>query len=163
VEFEVTRRLDMEDARVIRQFLTRHQSRLRIEPTGFARLLAKVRQSSEDILPPNIGELSIYGYVQSPEFESPGAPTLVLFEDDFFINNAVSVRPGNVHLLSTRAFIKGLENLSPKFSAHSALRRILKHRPTMQAAMTDEPAPKIHGGSTWTAAVKVARVGKRLR
>jgi len=165
VEFEVTRRLDKTDANVIRRFLTRHQARVRVEATGFAGLLAKARRSGTDDLPPDVGELSIYSFVRNMR-PDPGPPTLVLFEDDFFISNAVSARPGNIHLLSTRAFIHGLEKLAPKFPANVALQRILKHRPTVQAAIVDEPAPRIPQSSSWEPAideVKVARVGKRLR
>lgn len=166
VEYEVTRRLDKSDAKIIRDFLTRNQSRVRIDETSFAPLLAKTRASAEDLLPADVGELSVYSYIRSARVENPGVPTLVLFEDDWFVGNAISIRPGNIHLLSTFAFIKGLEKLQPKFSSSAALKLILKARPTVNRVVVDESAPKILEGTEWKPAVdgeRVARAGKRLR
>lgn len=164
VEYEITRRIDFDDARVIRAFLSRNQSRIQVDETSFAPILAAIRSGSSFQLPEDMGELSIYSYVNSIKTSNPGEATLILFEDDWFLRNAV--RPGNAHLLSTRAFLDGLERIAPTFSSAHALNAILKRRPTLQAAEIDQPAPKIPGGSEWEPAVEataVARAGRRLR
>lgn len=164
VEYEVTHRTDMEDANIIRAFLSRNEARVQVDETSFAGLLKTIRIHPDIELPSDAGELSIYSYVSTVKVSNPGEATLVLFEDDWFLRN--HVRPGNVHLLSTRAFLDGLERLAPEFPAESALRRILRRRPTLQAAIVDESASKIADGTQWGSSVdreKVKKVGKRLR
>lgn len=120
VEFEVTHRTDLDDATAIRAFLTRHQHRVQVDATSFAELLKEVRSNPQLKLPADAGEMSVYSYVRTNVVAPPGEATLILFEDDWFIDH--DVRPGNVHLLSTRAFIAGLERLAPEFPADSVVK-----------------------------------------
>ena len=164
VEYEVTHRIDIENAQRIRAFLSKNEGRIQVDTTSFASQLKLIREGAKFDLPNDAGEMSIYSYVNTTRKSNPGEATLILFEDDWFIENAV--RPGNVHLLSTRAFLDGLEALEPKFSSAAALREILKRRPTVQAAKVDEVASKVADGSEWATAVNVAaaaKVGRRLR
>lgn len=164
VEFEVTHRTDLDDATTIRDFLTRHQARIQVDATSFADLLKRVRIDPGLRLPADAGEMSVYSYVRTNVVVPPGEATLILFEDDWFIDH--DVRPGNVHLLSTRAFIAGLERLAPEFPADSVVRRILAARPLLQRAMVDESARKVRDGTSWQGAVDreaLKAAGKRIR
>jgi hypothetical protein len=164
VEFEVTHRTDLDDATAIRDFLTRNQSRVQVDATSFADLLGQIRSNPHLKLPADAGEMSVYSYVRTSVVAPPGEATLILFEDDWFVDH--DVRPGNVHLLSTRAFIAGLERLSPEFPADGVLRRMLAARPFLQRAVVDEPARKLKGGTAREAVIDkqaVKAAGKRIR
>lgn len=59
-------------------------------------------------IPPDFGEYSIQSYLlAAKEGKLPGDPTVVMFEDSWFEDHHVSL--GNVHLLSTISFLKGLK------------------------------------------------------
>jgi hypothetical protein len=164
VEYEVRRRIDIEDAQLIRAFLSRNAARIQVEATSFGPLLRTIRDHPEIQLPDDVGELSIYSYINTTRKSNPGEATLILFEDDWFIRNAV--RPGNAYLLSTHAFLDGLERIAPEFSSTHALNEILKRRPAFQFARLDDSASKIPGGTEWQPAVDVAaiaKVGRRRR
>ena len=164
VEYEVTHRIDIDDARSIRAFLTKNADRVQVDETSFASLLKSLRDHPDIELPVDAGELSIYSYVTTTKESNPGEATLILFEDDWFIRNAV--RPGNVHLLSTRAFLDGLERIAPEFASSAALNEILRRRPTIQPAKVDKSAPKITEGTEWESSVSrsaVAKIGRRIR
>jgi hypothetical protein len=164
VEYEVTHRTDLDDANAIREFLTRYQNRIQVDSTTFAELLKQIRSNPQLKLPPDAGEMSVYSYVRTKVLSPPGEATLILFEDDWFVDH--DIRPGNVHLLSTRAFIAGLERLAPDFPADSVLRRMLEARPFLQSALVDQPARKVRGGTSWQGAidkVAVKSAGTRIR
>jgi hypothetical protein len=126
VEYEVTRRIDIEDAQLIRAFLSKNAARIQVDATSFAPLLRTIRDHPEIQLPDDVGELSIYSYINTTRTSNTGEATLILFEDDWFIRNAV--RPGNAHLLSTRAFRDGLERLAPEFSSAHAVNEMKRTR-----------------------------------
>lgn len=131
VEYEVTNAPNIADAQALRSFLTARASRIQIEATGFAEMLKLVRAGKLE-MPRGLGENSIYGYVNAMKPPSPGEPTLVIFEDSWFISNAAAVRPGNIHLLSTRGFLKGIQKLIPSFDAERAIAGIVRHRGPIQ-------------------------------
>ena len=65
VEYEVTRRIDIEDAQLIRAFLSKNAARIQVDATSFAPLLRTIRDHPEIQLPDDVGELSIYSYAES--------------------------------------------------------------------------------------------------
>jgi hypothetical protein len=74
---------------------------------------------------------------------------LVIVEDDWFAENAFAV-PGNVHLLSTSAWLDGLEQLKLIESAAAIRIRIQEARPHFRAGfLLDKEATKIAGGTEW--------------
>lgn len=100
-------------------------------------------------MPRDIGELSIMNVVISLRTADPGDPTLVLIEDDWFTANAYAV-PGNIHLLSTAAFLDGLEQAGLLPSAAEVRMRIQRQRPGFRAGWrVGLPAPKIEAGTEW--------------
>lgn len=155
VEFEATYRADRyADAAVIRSFLSAHADRVEVVPTTIGTLaLADLRRKAlagEQVgLPKDLGELSITNFVISLRIVNPGDPMLVIVEDDWFSANSYSV-PGNVHLLSTSAWLDGLESLGLIASAAAVRTRIQAARPNFKADhVIDLEAEKIEEGTEW--------------
>lgn len=98
-------------------------------------------------LPKDLGELSITNFVMSLRTSNPGDPMLVVIEDDWFAENAYAV-PGNIHLLSTSAWLDGLKALGRIPSASDVRSRIQARRPNFSADfLVDRQAEKNAGGT----------------
>jgi hypothetical protein len=127
VEFEVSHRLDRyPDARAIRVFLQEHSDRIEVLPTTIGSLaisdLKRRSLAAEQVsLSKDLGELSITNFVISLRTENTGDPMLVIIEDDWFMANSFAV-PSNVHLVSTSAWLDGLQAIGCIESA-AAVRR----------------------------------------
>ncbi len=131
VEYEATRSTERDDALRIRSFLSRYAGNITVDATSFHGVIERSRLDPTFSVPDDMGEMSIYSYVNAMKTRNPGEPTLVLFEDNWFLGNSIlSSAPANVHLLSTMAFLEGLEKLVPEFSAKAAMDRIASQRPT---------------------------------
>lgn len=153
VEFEATHRSDQyADAVIIRKFLREHAQRVEVLPTTIGTLaLGDLRRralAGEQVrLSKDLGELSITNFVISLRTVNPGDPMLVIIEDDWFSANSFSV-PGNVHLLSTSAWLDGLEALGQIPSAAAVRAQILAARPNFRADfLVDIEAEKIQDGT----------------
>jgi len=161
VEFEATRRADeYVDGAKIRQFLMDHAQRIEVLPTTIGQMALpdmrrRLDQGESAQMPKDIGELSIVNVVISLRTANPGDPTLVLIEDDWFTADTYAV-PGNIHLLSTAAFLDGLEQAGVLPSAAEVRMRIQHQRPNFRSDwLVDLPAPKIEAGTEW-----VSRFGR---
>ena len=155
VAFEATSKADQYvDGQAIKQFLDDNRHRVEVVETTLGSLA--LPQMREDIasgrparLPRDLGELSITNCVISLRERNPGEPTLVLIEDDWFASNTYAV-PGNVHLLSTSAFLDGLEAAGVIPSASEVRTSIQAQRPNFRADFwLDQSAEKIDDGSEW--------------
>lgn len=93
---------------------------------------------SENSLPDDMGEMSIYGCINALRNEQQQIPTLVLFEDNWFIRNQYA-RPSMTHLVSLVAFLKYAEHVIPGFSFREAVSRIKNTRPYVNLADHDDP------------------------
>jgi hypothetical protein len=123
VEFEVTRRADLFDAKKITEFFANNKGRIHIESTGYEDIIQTAKANPDMKLPPDIGETSIYGYVNNIRRELPGITTLVLFEDNFFVTNELGARPTMVHLVSMASFLTYAEQVIPNFLYHYGSRK----------------------------------------
>jgi len=139
VQYETTMRTDLIDAGRIKEFLKRNADRIKVDPTGFHKLIEQAIENPALDLPQNIGEISIYGYVNDIRQDEPGIPVLVLFEDEWFLKNQYT-RPRNTHLLSLAAFLKFLEQAIPGFSFDDAMDRIRNTRPRVNTIEKEFPA-----------------------
>lgn len=153
VEFEATNRSDpYADAVVIKKFLQDHAPRLEVLPTTIGTLaLADLKRralAGEQVsLAKDIGELSITNFVISLQTVNPGDPMLVVIKDDWFAASAFTV-PGNIHLLSTSAWLDGLEALGKIPSAAAVRAKIQAARPNFRADfLLDHEADKIQEGT----------------
>ncbi len=163
VEYEATHRWsDLPNAQQIKDFLLVNQERIEVIRTTVGSLALgdlKRKQSLGEPaqLPGDLGELSITNFVISLRTANPGVPTLVILEDDWFVENAYAI-PGNVHLVSTSSWLDGLEALHVIDSAAEVRRRIQSARPNFRAEYKlDKEAEKIQDGSTWRAAIRPGR------
>ena len=142
VQYEATLRTDLIDASRIKEFLKRNADRIKVDATGFHKLIEQAIENPAIELPKNIGEISIYGYINDIRQDEPGIPVLVLFEDEWFLKNQYA-RPRNTHLLSLAAFLKFLEKAVPGFSFDDAMDRIRDTRPRVNAIEKDIPASNV--------------------
>lgn len=163
VEYEATHRSDdLPNAKAIKQFLHDNRGRIDVIPTTVGSLaLDDIKRKQEAglpaSLPKDIGELSITSFVISLRTANPGDPTLVIVEDDWFESNAYAL-PGNLHLLSTSAWLDGLEQLRIIESAALIRSRIQQARPNFRAdQMLDREATEVAGGTQWRASVRTTR------
>jgi hypothetical protein len=150
VQYEATMRTDLVDASRIKGFLKRNADRIKVDATGFHKLIEQAIENPAIELPKNIGEISIYGYVNDIRQDEPGIPVLVLFEDEWFLKNQYT-RPRNTHLLSLAAFLKFLEKAVPGFSFDDAMDRIRNTRPRVNAIEKDIPASS---ATTWKSKIR---------
>ena len=150
VQYEATMRNDLVDADRIKAFLKRNAARIKVDPTGFHKLIEQAIQNPAIELPDNIGEISIYRYINDIRQDEPGIPVLVLFEDEWFLKNQYT-RPRNTHLLSLAAFLKFLEKAIPGFSFDDAMDRIRNTRPGVTAIVKDIPASSV---TTWKSKIR---------
>ena len=141
VAFEATRKADNFDARRIEDFFLRHGSLITVRQTSFRDYLEALKKNPDEARIPNIGELSIYGVINELRNDEPGIPTLVLFEDSWFVRNQV-YRPTSTHLLSLVAFLKYVEKVVPGFSCEGAIAAIRNTRPNM--ALIDFESPGLN-------------------
>lgn len=138
VEFEATRKSDMFDAQRVRDFLEQNRARIKVEPTSFHDYLEGAKKNPDTPRIPNIGELSIYGFINQIRNDVPGVPTVVLFEDNWFIKNQ-AYRPTSTHLVSLVAFLKYAEEVIHDFSFEDAIKRIKNTRPDVNLVDFDSP------------------------
>lgn len=155
VEFEATHRADRyADAATIRDFLQAHAHRVEVMPTTLGTMalgdLKRRTLAGETVnLPKDLGELSITSFMISLRTVNPGDPMLVLIEDDWFATNSYAV-PGNAHLLSTSAWLDGMEELGLIPSAADVRSQIQAARPNFRAGLlVDREAEKIVEGTEW--------------
>lgn len=150
VQHEATMRTDLIDASRIKEFLKRNADRIKVDATGFHKLIEQAIENPAIELPKNIGEISIYGYVNDIRQDEPGIPVLVLFEDEWFLKNQYT-RPRNTQLLSLAAFLKFLEKAIPGFSFDDAMDRIRNTRPGVNVIEKDIPASSV---TTWKSKIR---------
>jgi len=102
-------------------------------------------------------QLSIANFVISMRTVNPGDPTLVIVEDDWFESNAYAL-PWNVHLLSTSAWLDGLEQMKVIESASEVRTRIQSNRPNFRSGHhLYLEASNVVDGTEWKYAVRPDR------
>ena len=105
VLFEATRKRDLFDAQRIRAFVERNSQRIKLGQTCFLDLLAQAEKNPSLKLPENLGEVSIYSYIDSFGQLSPSIHTFIVLDDKWFLDNQFT-SPRNTHLLSLTAFLR---------------------------------------------------------
>lgn len=141
VKHEVTSNHVLPDAQKISKFLDDNQDILSIEKTGFGDLIEAHQKNPSIPIPKDMGELSIYGLINNIRSETPGVPTMVLFEDNWFVKN--QTRPSLVHLLSLSTFLKYAEDSIEGFSYHDAVASITRTRPLVNLITFDSPGENL--------------------
>ena len=163
VNHEVTHRSeDLDDAKKLKDFLAVNVDRIEIESTFFGKLALEDLKRKKDrgesaTLPRDAGEISINSLILGLRTFNPGDPTLVLMEDSWFEAMIYSL-PGNVHLLSTSAWLDGLQDLGLIQSAAEIRLRIQAKKPSIKfLASIDREAGKIPEGTEWRSSFRPQR------
>ncbi len=160
VHFEATVFADrFLDGAQIASFINKNKNTIEVVATTIGEfaiptIREKLRKNHDSPWPNDLGELSISSFITTSKDFNSGEPTLVLIEDDWFTTNAYAV-PSNVHLLSTSAFLDGLEAEGIIESA-SAIRSLIQgKRPGFKIEfMIDREAEKIPQGTRWRKSFK---------
>jgi hypothetical protein len=163
VNYEATHRSeDLDDAKTLKDFLAFNADRIEIESTFFGKLALedlerKKTRGQSATLPRDAGEISISSLILGLRTFNPGDPTLVLMEDSWFEAMIYSL-PGNVHLLSTSAWLDGLQDLGLIQSAAEIRLRIQAKKPSIKfLASIDREAEKIPEGTEWRSSFRPQR------
>ena len=142
------------DGAQIARFIKKNKSTIEVVATTIGEfaiptIREKLRKDPDAPWPNDLGELSISSFLTTSKDFNPGEPTLVLIEDDWFTANSYAV-PGNVHLLSTSAFLNGLEAEGVIESASAIRKMIQSKRPGFKIQFeVDKEASKIPEGTRW--------------
>ena len=155
VHFEVTVFADrVLDGAQIASFVKKNQRDIEVVATTIGEfaiptIKEKLGKDPDAPWPHDLGELSISSFITTSKDFNPGQPTLVLIEDDWFTANSYAV-PGNVHLLSTSAFLEGLQAEGVIDSAGAIRKLIQSKRPGFKIEFkVDKEAAKIPEGTRW--------------
>jgi hypothetical protein len=146
---EVTRNPNFPEVGRLNAFLRDHPALVRVVETFVGRAAAERRRQEPGVRLRGLGEAAIAELVaRIDEFVDPDEPILVLFEDSDVRRIQVLIR-GNVHLLSTRSLLLGMERAGLIPSAEAVWQAIhaIGRRPA--AMEVDQPAPAAYGGSRW--------------
>jgi hypothetical protein len=149
VIFEATRVPSYDDAHRITAFIRDNPDRVRVVTTFVGTAAAQARAGDPALPQRGLGEAAIaefYGRID--EVIDPAEPILILFEDSDVRRINALVR-GNVHLLSTKGLLKGMESVGLITSAAEVWDAINRAGRFPSDAEIDQPAPAAFGGSTW--------------
>jgi len=149
--WEVTRRDDLPDTHRIKAFLEANAKRVEVMETSVGAMARNTMQSADGKETirrmKNLGELSISSAMIDMRYRAPGLATFVLIEAEWFGSHAS--REGNAHLISTSAWLDGLEQIGVISSASNVRRKIHEGRSNFRVKYrVDDPAPnpKMEGG-----------------
>lgn len=155
VEFEVTTEPSKyTDAKAIRQFISKHQDRIRVKDTSYGKLaIPAVKSLLARGVPPQEafsddgGEHSVISYMSSIRTENLGSPILILLEDSWFKENSYAV-PENAYLVSTSAFLDGLQELGKMPPLEIVRKNNLRRRRNLASMLKiDQRVRKMTGGT----------------
>jgi len=146
VYFEVTREPSFEDAQIIKQFVESYRDRVKIIETQVGRLARMERDVNPSARQRQLGDAAITDFLtnQVHEFVDSSEPVLLLFEDSDLTRMNVVLRE-NVHLLSTKALLRGMEKLGLITSEVNVWESII----AAGRIPSDEIVDKSAGGSYW--------------
>ncbi len=148
VYFEATHNTKYKDARLIKDFISKHKNVISIPETFIGKSASKFRSENPDKkVPRDLGEAAIQNFVNNELFESIGedVPALLLFEDD----KNISIRNDMIHLLSTKKLIYTLAELGLIGSGALVWKKINDNGRAPNDEMIDEPARLSKGTSFW--------------
>ena len=149
VAWEVLGDRSREDARRVAAFVDDHPDVVTVFETFVGTAAAQARARDPQIRQRGLGEAAVAEfYSRLDEIIDPGEPVLLLFEDSDIRRINALVR-GNVHLLSTRALLIGMERRGLISSADDVWGAIHAAGRRPSEAEIDQPAPAPFGRSRW--------------
>lgn len=142
--------------REVRDFIEAHPDVFTIEETNVGKMAAILREQGTFRTGQSLGEAAIADFFQHglEKHVLPDQAALLLFEDSDIRSVKVIRKPPNVHLVSTVAWLKGLQDMGIVASADDIIRAMTHPTDPAKRARkftdlpdgTDEPAEI---GSTW--------------
>ena len=149
VRYEVTGAKRFPDAIRIEQFIRQHPEAVHEFSTAVGQAAAS-RRAQGEVRQPGQGEAAIAEFLQRLDeiTGDPEAPVLLLFEDGD-ISKTRFLLPHSIHLLSTRAFLRGLERRGLIQSADEAWKRIEAAGRAPSQAVVDQPGATATGPTRW--------------
>jgi hypothetical protein len=117
---------DQQDLDRINTFLSGHARKVSIEPT----LLNEViDQANAGLVPaskmaPYLGEMGMYNYLSGMYQKPTASPTVVLIEDEWFINRELP-QADNLQVMSLMAFLRFVEQCNPLLFHETALAKMV--------------------------------------
>lgn len=137
--YEVTGSKRFPDAIRIEEFIQRHPGAVHEFSTAVGQAAA-LRRAQGEVRQPGQGEAAIAEFLQRLDEVTgdPDAPVLLLFEDGD-IGKSRFLLPDSIHLVSTLAFLRGLERRRLIQSADNAWQRIEAAGRSPSSASVDQP------------------------
>ena len=122
---ETIRNRSFPDARTIEAFVAANPSMVHVHETDVGKLSARMREIDPAYAPPGQGEAAFAQFLaRLHEITEPDAPVLILFEDSD-VKRIQIVADGNARIISTKAFLRGLEQRGLIRSAEEVWKGIL--------------------------------------
>ena len=149
VVWEVTHDRSHVDAERIASFIEVNPEIVTVISTFVGEAAARARAERPEALQRGLGEAAVAEfYGRMDEVIAPEDPVLILFEDSDVRRINALVR-GNVHLLSTKALLVGMERRGLIRSADEIWAAINSAGRFPSEGEIDKPAPPGFGGSRW--------------
>jgi len=149
VLFEATRDERFDDARRIGDFVSGHPEMVHVFETEVGKDAARRRAEGEAGRQKGRGEAAIAEFLaRVDEVAEADAPILLLYEDSD-VRKSRFVLPDNIHVISTRALLVGMERRGLIHSADAVWRAIIDSGRQAMNGETDHPATTPRGPSRW--------------
>lgn len=148
VYFEVTREPSFEDAQIVKQFVKSYPKQVKIVETQVGRLARMEREINPSARQRQLGDAAITDFLTN-ELDQlvDTSPVLLLFEDSD-LNRINRILRANVHLLSTKALLIGMEKMGLIASEAAIWEAIIASGRIPSNKVVDQSAPGVHG-SNW--------------
>ena len=153
VHIECLRKIDSPDHARLDDWFARHGNRLRIVETPFAAVFAKAiedeRQRQNARATRGLGDAAIAWMLRNlSDIAAKGSIPLVLTEDRDF---TLDLTDATAHLLSTRAWLAGLERAGVIESAAAVIDAIGQHGRVLSNLNVDRPVDRQGIATSWEA------------
>jgi hypothetical protein len=150
VYFEVTREPSFEDAQIIKQFVKSYPNQVKIVETQVGRLARLERDINPSARQCQLGDAAITDFLtnQLDKLVNASEPVLLLFEDSD-LKRMNRVLRANVHLLSTKALLIGMEKMGLIASEAAVWQAIIASGRIPCNDIVDQSTSGIYGDSDW--------------
>jgi hypothetical protein len=150
VRYEATKDRRFPDAVAIETFLRAHPGRVYEFETWVGRSAAAARETAGPIRQPGLGEAAMAEFLARLDeiIDVENGAALLLFEDSDVLHRSFSL-PRNVHVLSTRALLLGLQARGAIASAEDIWQRIRRGGRTPNDRLVDQPGVVSGKQTTW--------------
>jgi len=149
VYFEVTREPSFEDAQMVKQFVKSYPEQVKIVETQVGHLARMERDINPSARQRQLGDAAITDFLTNEldKIVDSSEPVLLLFEDSD-LKQMNRILRANVHLLSTKALLIGMEKMGLIVSEAAIWQAIIASGRIPSNKVVDQSAPGVYG-SDW--------------